>query len=168
MSSVLSLVLEQNTRKLLKQEIEFHSDGLDAEGVAFVEMVDTEYGIDISVDFEAEVFLTCSRCLDEYSEKQIINHQIIIARTSDGWEVDDETLEMNIVDLEQSTFDLRELLRQLLIERQEMRPLCREDCKGLCPICGVNLNHEKCDCVVEVVDPRWAKLKSLDISKEEV
>lgn len=43
--------------------------------------------------------------------------------------------------------------------------LCSEDCKGLCPKCGCNLNEKQCDCDNENIDPRWAAL--VDIMKKE-
>ena len=42
-----------------------------------------------------------------------------------------------------------------------MKVLCREDCRGLCPHCGADLNIEECSCVKSQVDPRWSKLISL-------
>ncbi|NMA14219.1 MAG: DUF177 domain-containing protein [Clostridia bacterium] len=41
-----------------------------------------------------------------------------------------------------------------------MKTLCREDCKGLCPICGSNLNIKQCRCERESIDPRLAALKN--------
>jgi len=42
-----------------------------------------------------------------------------------------------------------------------MKPLCRDDCRGLCPSCGSDLNVSECDCAVEEVDPRWRALQLL-------
>jgi len=42
-----------------------------------------------------------------------------------------------------------------------MKPLCREDCKGLCPVCGINRNRETCTCQSEWVDPRLEPLRHL-------
>jgi uncharacterized protein len=42
-----------------------------------------------------------------------------------------------------------------------MKPLCRPDCQGLCPVCGKNRNREQCDCKAEWVDPRLAELRKL-------
>ena len=42
-----------------------------------------------------------------------------------------------------------------------MEILCAEDCKGLCPICGANLNIEECGCERDETDPRWAPLNEL-------
>jgi uncharacterized protein len=168
MSSMLRFVLEPGQKKSYTEEIVFENDGVNAQGVANVELEYAEYGIDISIDFEADVHLTCSRCAKKYTDKQHINHQIILAETEKSWEIDDETLEMNVISLENSTLNLYELLRQLLIENQEINPLCYEECEGLCAKCGADLNIEQCDCKTEDEDPRWAKLKSLQLSKEEV
>jgi len=42
-----------------------------------------------------------------------------------------------------------------------MKPLCREDCRGLCPQCGADRNVSPCSCVVEFIDPRWRALQVL-------
>ena len=42
-----------------------------------------------------------------------------------------------------------------------LKVTCREDCKGLCPHCGKNLNQEKCSCAVTLEEPRWAALKEI-------
>lgn len=55
--------------------------------------------------------------------------------------------------------DLGEVVREQLYLALPMKPLCREDCKGLCPVCGVNRNRETCTCQQEWVDPRMAALK---------
>jgi uncharacterized protein len=38
--------------------------------------------------------------------------------------------------------------------------LCREDCKGICPECGIDRNTGECSCVADDIDPRWAALKN--------
>jgi len=42
-----------------------------------------------------------------------------------------------------------------------LKVTCREDCKGLCPHCGKNLNEEQCGCAVTLEEPRWAALKEI-------
>jgi DUF177 domain-containing protein len=56
---------------------------------------------------------------------------------------------------------LADLIRQYLLLAVPMHPLCREDCKGLCPQCGRNLNNGGCTCNTESGDERWAALKRL-------
>jgi uncharacterized protein len=57
--------------------------------------------------------------------------------------------------------DLAEMMREQFYLALPMRPLCRDDCKGLCPHCGTNLNTATCDCDVRWQDPRLAGLQSL-------
>ena len=57
--------------------------------------------------------------------------------------------------------DLDELMREQFYLALPMKPLCREDCRGLCPQCGVNLNSGTCDCVAEWKDPRLAPLEAM-------
>lgn len=57
--------------------------------------------------------------------------------------------------------DLGEVIREYALLELPMQSLCREDCKGLCPICGADLNTDPCDCQREESDDRFAVLKSL-------
>lgn len=57
--------------------------------------------------------------------------------------------------------DLRPLVRDAILLEMPIAPLCREDCAGLCPTCGADLNDGKCDCPPAVGDPRWAALDVL-------
>ena len=59
------------------------------------------------------------------------------------------------------TIDLGEMMRDEFYLALPMKPLCRTDCKGLCPVCGVNRNREACTCKAEWVDPRMESLKKL-------
>ena len=57
--------------------------------------------------------------------------------------------------------DLEPLARETLLLELPLAPLCREDCLGLCPTCGVDLNESACDCAPTDRDPRWAALDEL-------
>ncbi len=57
--------------------------------------------------------------------------------------------------------DLSPLIREQVLLALPTRPLCQEDCRGLCPHCGINLNRSACGCRVETVDPRLEALRSL-------
>jgi DUF177 domain-containing protein len=56
---------------------------------------------------------------------------------------------------------LEDVLREQVLLALPLKVTCREDCKGLCPHCGKNLNQEQCSCTTEVEDPRWAALKEV-------
>jgi uncharacterized protein len=57
--------------------------------------------------------------------------------------------------------DLAPLVRDALILELPIAPVCREDCQGLCPTCGMDRNEGPCGCPDEVIDPRWSVLDIL-------
>lgn len=61
----------------------------------------------------------------------------------------------------QHILDLAEVVRQELWLSQDQAPLCRPDCRGLCPTCGQDLNSGPCNCAADEVDTRWAVLRHL-------
>ena len=61
--------------------------------------------------------------------------------------------------------DLGDVVREQFYLALPMKPLCREDCRGLCPICGGNRNRVACTCQAEWVDPRLEALKALKLKK---
>lgn len=74
-------------------------------------------------------------------------------------ELDSENL--SVAYYEGDRIDLGEEVRQSIILALPMKPVCREDCLGLCSHCGRNLNKEKCGCKEEEIDERLAKLGKL-------
>ena len=56
---------------------------------------------------------------------------------------------------------LEDVLREQVLLALPLKVTCREECKGLCPHCGKNLNQEQCSCEVPIEDPRWAALKEV-------
>lgn len=71
--------------------------------------------------------------------------------------VDEETYRGKVIDLDP-------LVREQLLLALPRYPICQEACKGLCPVCGQNLNEKECGCDRRVPDPRWAGLKKLKLS----
>jgi uncharacterized protein len=77
-----------------------------------------------------------------------------------------DDLELSREDLEDFHFegdsiDLTEILREQIVLALPMYPRCKEDCRGLCSVCGANLNLGECGCDRSEIDPRWAALKTL-------
>jgi uncharacterized protein len=62
---------------------------------------------------------------------------------------------------EDGHIDLAPLVREYMLLDIPMKPLCRPDCKGLCPVCGQNLNDSTCQHQVDEIDPRLSVLKEL-------
>ena len=70
----------------------------------------------------------------------------------------EEQMSVSVFDGE--AIDVDEIVKEQILLAVPARTLCREDCKGICPECGIDLNTGQCNCAAEEVDPRWAALKS--------
>ena len=66
------------------------------------------------------------------------------------------------------TIELDDLVKRSIVANIPMKVLCTEDCKGLCPVCGQNLNEKECGCDTTELDPRFASLRALFPMDEEV
>ncbi len=104
----------------------------------------------------------CSRCLNIF-DAELTGDLNFIIKTGEGKTETSATGEEDIVYIKPSepVIDLHHLIRESLILSLPLKPLCDEDCRGLCPDCGVNLNEETCNCKREEDDERWEGLKSL-------
>jgi uncharacterized protein len=105
----------------------------------------------------------CSRCLAPINATVQATLQLLVHRR----EAADEELEavegqeMDILHPGEMLMDLKERLRDEVILEMPERLYCREDCKGICPACGQDLNRNACSCTADVVDTRWAALSSI-------
>jgi uncharacterized protein len=123
----------------------------------------TQRSILVKCTLDAEVELNCSRCLSRFRHPLKIKFEEEYMPTLDihsGAPLpapEDSTFTID----ESHIIDLTEAMRQYSLIAVPMKALCNEDCVGLCPKCGKNLNQGKCDCPAEEIDPRWAKLTTL-------
>ena len=99
--------------------------------------------------------LICDRCAKPFSREKSVEYETLLAMELENGESDDIVLVGR-----DGVLDLDELMSDVFILNLDTKNLCSEDCKGLCPGCGVNLNEEPCRCKKEV-DPRLAKLAQL-------
>jgi len=56
---------------------------------------------------------------------------------------------------------LEDAIREQVLLSVPLKVLCRENCLGLCPVCGKNRNTEPCGCAQPIQDPRWSALKEI-------
>lgn len=108
--------------------------------------------------------LPCSRCLEPFrwpvDSSFNLRYQPHTQNSGEGeLAIDEDDLTTAFYD--NDTIDLGQLMREQFYLALPMKPLCREECVGLCPNCGTNLNREACDCKREWEDPRLAALKAL-------
>ncbi|HOJ43749.1 MAG TPA: DUF177 domain-containing protein [Syntrophorhabdaceae bacterium] len=105
--------------------------------------------LNITGNLNCIVYLMCSRCLDEFP--YMINTKVDFKMMSQGLaphepEVELKRDEMDIYYYEGNEIELEPIINEEIILNIPIKPLCKESCKGLCQICGKNLNYEQCDC----------------------
>jgi uncharacterized protein len=115
----------------------------------------TPQGILLQADLQTQIGLECVRCLTDFLQSLNINFTELYAFSQRY--VTDSGLLMP----ESGFIDLAPVLREYILLEIPISPLCRQDCKGLCPNCGNNLNESTCIHEDESVDPRLASLKKL-------
>jgi DUF177 domain-containing protein len=105
----------------------------------------------------------CSRCLEPFEQPVDAEFDIRYLPQSEntGEEREVEEDDLTVAFYRDDVIDLGQLLEEQFYLTLPMKPLCRDECKGLCPSCGVNLNVETCGCQVRWEDPRLAGLKAL-------
>ncbi|NLI71000.1 MAG: DUF177 domain-containing protein [Firmicutes bacterium] len=124
----------------------------------------------ISGTMEAIYQAECSCCLEPFEKRMKSSFQEELSLHLSGGE-----REASMEDLEESLpvkgglIDLGEYFRQLFELSRGLNDLCREDCLGICPVCGENRNKIRCKCEKENVDPRFSILQDLKdkLDKEE-
>ena len=101
----------------------------------------------------ADYVSQCSRCLADTEKKLDFKIEEVFSKT----ELENENDEVII--LNSNEIDLKEITEHALCCALPITCLCSDDCKGLCPVCGCDLNSENCSCETDDIDPRLAALK---------
>jgi uncharacterized protein len=108
--------------------------------------------------------LACARCLEPVIQDVVRKFDLLYR--PQGADAGQPEIPVTTAEAEVSYYQgkgllLEDVLREQVLLALPLRAVCREDCKGLCPHCGKNLNLERCSCAQPVEDPRWAALKDL-------
>jgi uncharacterized protein len=108
--------------------------------------------------------LSCSRCLEPFpwpvNAVFDLRYQPRALNQGEGERKVEED-DLSTAFYENDTIDLGQLMREQFYLSLPMKPLCSEDCRGLCPTCGINRNVSTCECATEWEDPRFAALRKL-------
>ncbi|HQZ96792.1 MAG TPA: DUF177 domain-containing protein [Pyrinomonadaceae bacterium] len=154
-------------------ETEFDPSEIDLEGEPvqlrgntelFGEIVLVDAKAQLSGTVKAHLVLDCTRCLDVIERDLELPFRAIFVDSSGDdpnveAEVSEDALDESLVP--DGHVNMAEVVREQLLLWLPEQIFCRDDCRGLCPKCGANLNLIDCKCADEDVDPRWAALKSL-------
>lgn len=108
---------------------------------------------------EAELRVSCSRCLEEFNYPMKLSFEDEFIFASQATEEQRETAFL----YEKDEIEIGERILEHLILSLPMKFICSPECRGLCPECGVNLNRSQCQCAHEKTDSRWADLAKLEL-----
>jgi len=173
MNGSMLLDLTRYRRPLDRFAHTFQPAEIRSEGDAYRVVSPVELAFDVHKDrdrfrlvgaVQAGLELGCSRCLEPFSlavdSPFDLRYLPASAMSTDPErEVADEDLDLSYY--RDDRIDLDELLREQFYLALPMKPLCRHDCRGLCPQCGANLNTSACGCDAAWEDPRLAALDAL-------
>lgn len=176
--------LKKNPFKTIKYDLKgdlgelewlINEDGTDGRGMVEVKIdaLYNEASIFLSGSIKAVFTLECSRCLEMYNKSVFydFNDELKVVYSEGGKEkavlVTEEEASEESYFIKGDTIDLREYFRQLFFISQDMKPLCKVECMGICSICGTNRNSVECNCKTDNFDIRLAGLKELKIKLNE-
>ena len=108
--------------------------------------------------------MSCARCLEAIT--QDVKREFDLLYRPQGADAGRDEISVTDAEAEISYYEgeglpLDDVVREQVLLAAPLKAICREDCKGLCPHCGKNLNQEGCSCAVEMEEPRWAALKEI-------
>lgn len=141
---------------------------LDIEGLEFVlkDFLDAHTTaekrgnkVKISIETSFILIMRCSRCLEDYEESFVTDDSYFVKPGRDEEAekyLTDEDVYAIFAPIDE--IDTVPLIRDSLILSVPMKPLCRKDCKGLCPVCGANLNTQSCHHNIGEGGSRWQKM----------
>lgn len=116
---------------------------------------DNAGAISLNGEISVRAHARCARCNRPLTYEKRLPVHFLLAKAVQDEERDD------VYVVEGDEVDPAEIMVPELILSMEMAVLCREDCKGLCPWCGRDLNEGECDCNHREIDPRWETLRGL-------
>jgi uncharacterized protein len=146
--------------------IDFHSAEIKQieplEVTATAELLESQ--IRIEGNLETKIELVCARCLEPVVEEVSRTFDLFYAPVP---KVEKPTIDQLKDDETEIGFYkgeglfLADVLKEQLLLALPLKAICQSDCRGLCPNCGANLNHEECRCETHATDPRMAPLARL-------
>jgi uncharacterized protein len=155
-----AIELQSDLRQLTALETSGHAELLE-EHVGHREIVPN---IRLVGELSTRVEMRCARCLDPI-ERDIETKFDLLYRPLGSNPADDDAsiseAETEIGFYQGEGILLEDVLREQILLALPVKAVCREDCKGLCPQCGANLNAESCNCAAERSDPRWSALQGI-------
>jgi len=127
-----------------------------------VELEKTHREIFLRSHVRSEGVFTCDRCLEVFRRPLEVRYALVYLLTPQEPAPKSEVeVEVQVLSHDTNIIDIGEDARQFLLLQLPIKILCKDDCAGLCPTCGTNLNQGSCDCSAGETDSRWDALKNL-------
>ncbi|MBO5059489.1 MAG: DUF177 domain-containing protein [Clostridia bacterium] len=112
--------------------------------------------LELEANVTGKLSVRCARCAKPMIVSICFPVSEILVREDAEFTEDED-----VVVYSGSSIDLSEVITNSFLMNVSGKYLCSEDCKGLCPHCGVNLNETSCSCEKDIIDPRWEKLAEI-------
>lgn len=135
------------------------SEPFDGNVKVNVKMDKSHHQIVLDGTFTVHAHLNCDRCAEDF-EKEITDSFRLTYLFGEKPE-EDETLNLYYISPESDKINIDADVTDFAHLAVPMKKLCDEECKGLCPKCGTNLNKGECTCASEEINPIWAPLQKL-------
>jgi uncharacterized protein len=116
------------------------------------------------LDVEFRIVQPCDRCGKPAASEVRSRSRLLVVRRRAGrdeGEVELSQDDLGVLETTGDELDSVPLVAEQVQLESPSRPLCREDCRGLCPVCGGDRNERACECESEATDPRWSALAEL-------
>ena len=120
----------------------------------------------IKGETKVTVVIPCDRCLEDVDTELDLSFEKNVKPGVSDPDVDDESDEANYID--GYHLDVEQLLYNEILIGWPAKVLCSEDCKGICSVCGQNLNYGSCDCEDTSLDPRMSVIRDVFKNFKEV
>jgi uncharacterized protein len=126
-----------------------------------VSRIEKGFSLDARMDYSGK--LECSRCLASYPFENSEDFSLVLRKRPalGSGEIALHSEQLDEYFYDDPVIPVEPIAEERIQMAVPMKPLCREDCRGLCPECGQDRNLTACGCVVETDDPRWEALRVL-------
>lgn len=162
MKIVIADIPDEGLELDIEERVNVEDVALSGPVISQLSLNKVEREIIITGRLKAEMELQCSRCLKDFTQRLDINVNVVYHPAEDvageKHALKDDELDMGFYQGEE--LDLQELLKEQILLNKQMKPLCGEHCKGICPKCGKDLNTGQCNCSQREIDPRLEVLKN--------
>lgn len=141
-------------------------DEIDGDVCSYIRITKKGHLYQVKGHLEYEYPLICSRCLTDFTREFKPEFDCELKKYT-GYGVREKEMDPDNL-LNGDKIDLSQLFHDLILLSIPMKPVCSEDCRGLCPVCGKNLNEGDCEHSRELkekdIDPRWKKLLEVEVN----